>query len=182
MYYKLLNTVFGVLGIVWHQKKTGPKIVRIFLPDKQTVIEQHIKKQFSPCRQLTCPDIRTIANQIAAFIARKPVDFDLTVLDFSACSPFQKRVLLAEAKIPHGWVSTYGRIAAKLGVPAAARAVGHALAQNPFPPIIPCHRTVRSDGALGGFQGGLKMKRVLLQQEGIKFSKVGNVIMNSVFY
>jgi methylated-DNA-[protein]-cysteine S-methyltransferase len=100
----------------------------------------------------------------------------------TVCSPFQKRVLLTEAKIPRGFISTYGRIAARLGMPAGARAVGHALAMNPFPLIMPCHRTVGSHGALSGFQDGLEMKRTLLLQEGIKFLKTGKAIMNKVYF
>ena len=73
-------------------------------------------------------------------------------------------------------VSTYRRIAAHLGVPKGARAVGNALATNPFPIVIPCHRAIRSDGALGGYQGGLAMKRALLMQEGVDVDERGRVV------
>jgi len=182
VYYKLVHSAFGFLGIVWHETDKGVRIVRIFLPDRKIAVNQHIMKSFLSCRNMSCPEIDTISTQIADFIAGGPVTLGLAMLDFSVCSAFQKKVLMAEAKIPRGRVSTYGRLAAKLGIPAAARAVGHALAQNPFPAVIPCHRTVRADGALGGFQGGLKMKRALLEQEGIVFSKAGNAILNRVFY
>jgi methylated-DNA-[protein]-cysteine S-methyltransferase len=67
-------------------------------------------------------------------------------------------------------------------VPGAARAVGTALARNPFPIIIPCHRTVRSNGDLGGFGGGLKMKRELLELEGVQFSTTGRVLTDRFYY
>jgi len=102
----------------------------------------------------------------------------LSLLDWEVCPLFQQRVLRAEARIPRGRVSTYGRIAAHLSVPRAARAVGNALALNPFPLIIPCHRTVRSDGSLGGFQGGLAMKRRLLELEGIAFAFSGKALLS----
>jgi len=73
-------------------------------------------------------------------------------------------------------VSTYGRIARKLGLPRAARAVGNALARNPFPLIIPCHRAVRFDGSLGGYAGGVRMKKMLLELEGVEFDRHGRVI------
>jgi methylated-DNA-[protein]-cysteine S-methyltransferase len=91
------------------------------------------------------------------------------------CSDFQASVLRAEHRIPRGWVSTYGRVANHLAIPGGARAVGQALARNPFPIIIPCHRAIRSDGRLGGFQGGLEMKRALLELEGAKVSAAGIV-------
>ena len=86
--------------------------------------------------------------------------------DLEHCSKFQQKVLRAVSAIPRGKVSTYQRIAKQIGQPKAARAVARALANNPFPLIIPCHRVICSDGALGGYQGGLKMKRALLEKEG----------------
>ncbi len=109
------------------------------------------------------------------YLEGEPLRLPLSLIDLEQCSPFQRRVLLAEYGIPRGRVSTYGRLAAGLGVPAAARAVGGALARNPFPIIIPCHRTVRSDGDLGGFRGGPEMKRALLELEGVEITSTGRV-------
>ena len=89
---------------------------------------------------------------------------------------------MAEYGIPRGWVSTYRRIAGYLGVPDGARAVGNALANNPFPIVIPCHRAIRSNGELGGYRGGLEMKRKLLEMEGIEVSASGRVITDRVYY
>ena len=85
-------------------------------------------------------------------------------------------MLEAEHGIPRGRVSSYGLIAARIGSPGGARAVGRALATNPFPIVVPCHRAIRSDGRLGGFQGGAGMKRALLEQEGIAVSPEGRVV------
>jgi methylated-DNA-[protein]-cysteine S-methyltransferase len=79
-------------------------------------------------------------------------------------------------------VSTYQRIAKYLGNAKGARAVGSALAGNPFPIIIPCHRAIRSDGTLGGYQGGLEMKRRLLEMEGVMFDALGRVVAKERFY
>lgn len=81
------------------------------------------------------------------------------------CSSFQQKVLRAVSAIPYGEVRSYRFIAKQVGRPRAYRAVGRALANNPFPLIIPCHRVIRSDGKLGGYQGGLKMKKALLRKE-----------------
>jgi methylated-DNA-[protein]-cysteine S-methyltransferase len=89
---------------------------------------------------------------------------------------------LAEYGIPRSWVSTYGRIARTLGIPHGARAVGSALSRNPFPLVIPCHRAIRSNGQLGGFQGGLSMKRALLEREGVEFSGAGRVVTKRIYY
>ena len=98
------------------------------------------------------------------------------------CTPFQRRVLLAEFGIPRGYVSTYGRIARFIRVPDGARAVGNALAGNPFPIVIPCHRALRSDGSIGGFQGGREMKERLLRMEGVRIGEDGRVVMEHVWY
>ena len=83
--------------------------------------------------------------------------------------PFYQKVWLACAMIPSGQVRTYGWIAKKIGRPGAARAVGQALAKNPFAPHVPCHRVVGADGTMTGFSapGGIKKKRKMLIQEGV---------------
>jgi methylated-DNA-[protein]-cysteine S-methyltransferase len=83
---------------------------------------------------------------------------------------FNERVWAICARIPCGQVATYGQIAAALGNPKAARAVGNALNHNPYAPAVPCHRVVGSSGALTGFAGGLEKKRKLLAAEGIQLA------------
>jgi methylated-DNA-[protein]-cysteine S-methyltransferase len=102
-------------------------------------------------------------------------------MDLDQCSPFQRSVILAEFGVPRGHVTTYGRLARHLGAPRASRAAGRALATNPFPIVIPCHRAVRSDGSLGGYQGGVEMKARLLEMEGVQVER-GRVLMRRVFY
>jgi len=82
--------------------------------------------------------------------------------------PFTRKVWLACAEIPRGQVRTYGWIARRIGRPGAARAVGQALARNPFAPLVPCHRVVGADGRMTGFSapGGVAAKRKLLRKEG----------------
>ena len=72
-------------------------------------------------------------------------------------------------KIPRGSVKTYSQVAKNIGKPLAVRAVANAIGKNPYPPKIPCHRVIRSDGSLGGYsgKGGDKTKRLLLKNEGI---------------
>jgi methylated-DNA-[protein]-cysteine S-methyltransferase len=101
------------------------------------------------------------------------VIFPRTIIDLIICREFQRKVLSQAMRIPKGRVSTYGRLAKKIGIPKGARAVGRVLASNPYPIVVPCHRIVQADGSLCGFGGGLKMKRDLLNMEGVVFdSKV----------
>ena len=79
---------------------------------------------------------------------------------------FNEKVWALTARIPSGHVTTYGRIAERLGG-GAARAVGQALHRNPYAPRVPCHRVVGADGSLTGFAGGLARKRRMLQEEGV---------------
>ena len=89
---------------------------------------------------------------------------------------FQWQVLGVAATIPYGETQTYQWIAQKIGRPKAARAVGQALRINPYAPVIPCHRVIRTDGSLGGYQGksGLTKKNILLkmEQEIAPFTKI----------
>lgn len=89
-------------------------------------------------------------------------------LDLRSVTPFQAQVLLKTAEIPRGEVRPYGWVAGEIGKPSATRAVGSALARNPVPVVIPCHRVVRSDGVLGRYSMGEDTnKRRLLEAEGL---------------
>ena len=141
-----------------------------------------LKEQFPDSVPSSCALIEDLAGSIAAFLDGAAVRFALEHVRLDLCPPFQQKVLLAEYGIPRGSVSTYRRIAAHLDVPGGARAVGNALATNPFPIVIPCHRAIRSDGSLGGYQGGLAMKRILLEQEGICLDERGRVMSPNLYY
>jgi len=86
-------------------------------------------------------------------------------LDLEEASPFQRRVWAVTRLIPYGNTRSYKWVAEQIGKPGASRGAGQALSKNPLPIIIPCHRVVKADGRLGGFGGGLEMKRRLLNLE-----------------
>ena len=180
-HYVLLPSSFGTLGVVWQETEMGPKVYQILLPHHQTLLEEVVRASYAGVTNLSCSAIGELGQGIQTFLEGETVDFQLDMIALERCSDFQQRVLLAEHKIPRGWISTYGRIAGMLEVPGGARAVGRALARNPFPIVIPCHRAIRSDGGLGGFQGGVKMKRALLESEGIEFALGGKVLMRRVY-
>ncbi len=106
-------------------------------------------------------------KQLREYLSGERESFDLPV-DLTHQTEFQRRVLRAAVGVPRGGLSTYGEIARALGKPQAARAVGQALARNPVPIVIPCHRVVAADGALTGYSGGrgISTKEALLKLEG----------------
>ena len=89
-----------------------------------------------------------------------PIDWRLT-------KGFVNRVLRETAEIPFGETRSYGEMAESVGSPRAFRAAGSALGANPIPIVVPCHRVLRAGGALGGYGGGLDVKRRLLELEGV---------------
>jgi len=181
-YCTTVPSPFGTLSVFWRETSEGAKVRRLLLPGEGIPAEKVMRTAYAGIRPMSNPAIRLLAEQIQSFLKGEAVDFEVRLVDLGECSEFQRKVLLAEHKIPRGWVSTYGRIARSLGAPNAPRAVGTALARNPFPIIIPCHRTIRSNGDLGGFGGGLSMKRALLVLEGVEFSTTGKVLTSRFHY
>jgi methylated-DNA-[protein]-cysteine S-methyltransferase len=107
-----------------------------------------------------------VRRELDEYFAGRRTTFELPV-DLALVAAFGKRVLGATAKIPFGQTRTYAQVAALAGSPTGARATGNALGANPIPIVIPCHRVTRSGGGLGGYTGGLDIKRALLGVEGI---------------
>jgi len=175
-------TSFGQLVMLWSSRNEKPALYRILLSGPDQSAELRLKALFPHSIRATCPEMEAMADEIELFLGGKPVKFSLDHVQMDICSDFQKEVLRVEYEIPRGAVSTYRRIARFLGKPNAARAVGNALANNPFPIIIPCHRAIRSDRSLGGFQGGVDMKRALLQIEGLRFDLSNRVVSPVFFY
>ena len=123
------------------------------------------KNRHRTSRQAGAQRWRGIARkEIGDYLAGKLRLFS-ALCDLDGLPPFTRAVLKVTAQIPYGEVRSYRWIANKLGHPNAARAVGNALAKNPVPIIIPCHRVVRSDGSIGGFALGGRWKKRLLNLE-----------------
>ena len=116
-------------------------------------------------------------RQLAEYFRGERQDFDLSLAPRGTA--FQQQVWSALRGIPYGETISYGDLAARIGKPAAQRAVGSANGANPIPIVIPCHRVIASNGTLGGYAGGLGMKRQLLELEGalgqgeLRLSSVG---------
>jgi len=176
VYFNLAATALGDVGVVWRQKDDTPIIVRIFLPIECARMDDLIRQSFPGAVRQSHGIIDQVCISIQELLSGQDVTFSETILDMSLCGEFQRKVLSYAMQIPKGRVSTYGRLSKRIGIPKGARAVGRVLAGNPYPLVIPCHRVIQADGNLCGFGGGLKMKRDLLNMEGIVFDPKGRVL------
>jgi methylated-DNA-[protein]-cysteine S-methyltransferase len=170
----LRETPFGPVAALWSIHESAPKIFRIVLSGREISIGSALKKFCPDAVASSCAEINILADQIEALTNGANIEFPLAMVRLDLYSAFQQKVLCANYAVPRGGVSTYKLVAKRLGNPGAVRAVGTALATNPFPIVIPCHRVIRSDGSLGGYGGGLEMKRRLLEMEGVVFCDAGN--------
>ncbi|MFQ5893667.1 MAG: methylated-DNA--[protein]-cysteine S-methyltransferase [Nitrospinota bacterium] len=112
------------------------------------------------------PILLALLNAGSRYFNGEPEAFEGLPVDWSFVTAFQKRVYAVARTIPSGEVRSYGWVATHMGRPGAARAVGQALAANPVPLVVPCHRVVATDGSLGGYSAGIPFKRKLLALEG----------------
>lgn len=114
-------------------------------------------------------------RELSEYFRGERTRFSLPV-DLRTLTPFQQEVLRATCRIPYGEAWSYGDVAAAVGRPRGARAVGQALSQNPICVVIPCHRVVASDGSLHGYSGagGIETKRRLLELEGCLPARMGS--------
>jgi methylated-DNA-[protein]-cysteine S-methyltransferase len=181
-FYHSYSSPFGSFTILWKENRSDFEVKRIFLSDPSLNSEEKAFKLIAGLKKNTNLEIDFIGEKIRKFLNGKIQEFNLDYIDINQCYESQRKVLLAEYNIPRGWVSTYKRIAINIGITNGARVVGNALAKNPFPIVIPCHRAIKSNGELGGFQGGTKMKRALLELEGVEFSETGKVVTKRIFY
>jgi methylated-DNA-[protein]-cysteine S-methyltransferase len=118
------------------------------------------------------PEVQGVIDRIVALLRGEMSDLSSIPLDMEEVPAFHRRVYEAARAIPPGMTLSYGDIAARIGAPGAARAVGQALGRNPFPIVVPCHRVVAADGKIGGFsaQGGVVTKRRMLAIEGARLN------------
>ncbi len=166
--YALFDTALGRCAVVW-----GPRgLVGVLLPEaSEGETRARLLRQFPDAGEAPPPaDAERARDGLVALLSGGAGDFSSIALDMEGAPPFHRRVYEAARAIPAGATVSYGEIAAGLGAPGAARAVGQALARNPFLVIVPCHRVLAAGGKLGGFSahGGVATKRRLLAIEGAR--------------
>lgn len=130
--------------------------------EDSAVVSLKLAAEFLP-ETLPCPAAQDVTDQLSEYFSGTRTEFDIPLAPNG--TPFQKLVWRELCRIPYGQTRTYGEIAAAIGNPGAARAVGMACNRNPIWLIIPCHRIVGTGGKLTGYAGGLDLKRRLLDLE-----------------
>ena len=136
-----------------------------FVPEPEAELEDLARRHGTRVLRSRRP-LTSARRQLDAYFDGRRTSFDVPV-DVDWLPPFQQQVLGELARVPFGRTATYGGLAAKIGRPRAARAVGGALNRNPVPIVLPCHRVVGASGSLVGYAGGLERKRALLAHEGV---------------
>jgi methylated-DNA-[protein]-cysteine S-methyltransferase len=161
--YAMVDSPYGVV----HVAVTDRGLVSLALPNiDEGVFLTTLATEISP-RVLELPArLDGVRRELDEYFAGTRRDFDLKLDWRLTRSGFYRSVLRETKKLPYGATSTYGEIAARAGNPRAARAAGTALATNPIPLVIPCHRILRSGGVVGQYGGGPAMKQSLLEAEG----------------
>ncbi|MCA1960434.1 MAG: methylated-DNA--[protein]-cysteine S-methyltransferase [Desulfomonile sp.] len=119
------------------------------------------------------PIMNRLIEQLDRYFSGDLTAFTVPV-DVDTGTPFQRKVWEELTRIPYGETRSYADLAAAIGSPRAARAVGSANGENPVPILIPCHRVVKADGALGGFSSGTHIKQALLKLEGVRVRSSSN--------
>jgi methylated-DNA-[protein]-cysteine S-methyltransferase len=164
VYYDVLkDTPVGQVLVA--MQSVGIVAVEIGMSERDFI--EYVSAEFGEPVLASKDALNAVMTQLSEYFLGRRKSFDLP-LSLRQLTQFQRDVLEATIEIESGNVSTYGEIAHQLGKGRAARAVGQALARNPIPIIIPCHRVLGSDGALHGYSGGrgIETKRHLLQLEG----------------
>ncbi len=163
--YTSFLTPFGWCGIV----RGSAGLLRIFLPEQEKASLEDNLRALYPLFSVYAPEeLSRESDALQQYFNGGHPDFSF-VLDLSGTTSFQRTVWKAVQGIPYGQVRTYQWVAKRIKKPDAMRAVGNALASNPLPIIIPCHRVIRMDGDLGGFSApaGIRLKEALLTLEGV---------------
>ena len=140
-------------------------LVRVSFRQSESAFVAELEGQLGMRAVRSPSETAEVVEQLRAYFAGRRRRFDVPV-DLSHVTPFVRRVLTATMQVPAGNLVSYGDIARRIGQPKGSRAVGQALGRNPIPIVIPCHRVIAAGGRIGGYTGGLAIKRRLLRLEG----------------
>ena len=159
--YRIVDSPVGPLLVA----ATELGLVRVaYAREGHDSVLQKLADTVSPRILLAPARLDAAARELDEYFAGARRDFDL-VLDWRLSAGFRNVVLRHLPEIGYGHTASYAAVAKLAGNPKAVRAVGSACAANPLPVVVPCHRVIRSDGAMGGYLGGVESKRILLALE-----------------
>jgi methylated-DNA-[protein]-cysteine S-methyltransferase len=159
----IFKSPWGWMGI--SESAKGIDGIALPKPSKQAIAKALRDQSREPLQAGSSSRLEAARHQLLDYLVGKRNTFDVP-LDLSQGTSFQRQVWRMLQRVPFGKLRSYQWIAARVGGPQYARAVGNAIGANPLPIVIPCHRIVAHDASLGGFSGGLPMKRKLLSLEG----------------
>lgn len=163
--FALFDTTIGRCGITWSARG----IAGVQLPEAtEHETRARLRRRFPDARESAPPAVvQRAIGDVVALLRGEPSDLRAVTLDLDGVPPFHRQVYDVARTIAPGTTVSYGEVAARLGMPGAARDVGQALGQNPFAIIVPCHRVVAANGRVGGFsaRGGVRTKLRLLSSE-----------------
>jgi methylated-DNA-[protein]-cysteine S-methyltransferase len=166
--FALFDTAIGRCGIAWG----GDAVIGVQLPEsRESATRARLQRRFPAASEAPPPlTVRRAVDAIRALLVGEATDLSAISLDMAGVPPFHRKVYEAARAIPPGATLSYGEIAARVGAPGSARAVGQALGRNPFAIIVPCHRVLAAGGRLGGFSanGGAATKLRMLSIEGAR--------------
>jgi methylated-DNA-[protein]-cysteine S-methyltransferase len=158
--YAIFSTKIGWVGILGSSKG----IRRTTLPQPSVQDARRLLGKPLDYAELAPKLFQDLIERFQAYFSGGKIDFP-DEFDLSSATSFQRQVWEVTRLIPYGNTRSYKWVAEQTGKPGASRAMGQPLAKNPLPILIPCHRVINTDGRLGGFSGGLGMKRQLLNLE-----------------
>jgi len=159
-WYTALETDLGWMALV----ASAAGLQRVVLPQSTRSIALQLALEGLGGAVADSPAFGDLAERMKRYLRGQRVAFD-DRLDPGRATAFMRVVWEASRCIPYGETRSYSWVAACVGKPRAARAVGQTMSRNPVPIVVPCHRVVNKDGGLGGFGGGVEMKRRLLELE-----------------
>lgn len=162
LYYSVVSGPWGLMGLAASDR--GLLNVQSRITSEKAYIT-FLKKTFSALPQKNIKRMKPIADQLKLYLKGKLQTFDIP-LDLVTGTDFQKQVWRKLATIPYGETRSYAWLAQAVQRPKAYRAVGNANGKNPISILLPCHRVIQSNGDLGGYTGGLHIKKALLNLEG----------------
>jgi methylated-DNA-[protein]-cysteine S-methyltransferase len=166
--FTLFDTSIGPCAIAWGERG----VVGVHLPEAtEARTRARVLRRFPGGREAPPPpEVQRAIDGIVALLRGEASDLSAVALDMGRVPPFHRRVYEIARTIPPGATLSYGEIAARLGDPSVARAVGQALGQNPFAIVVPCHRVLAAGRRSGGFSapGGVRTKLRLLEIEGAR--------------
>ncbi len=164
-HYRLFDTAIGPCGVAWSARG----LTRLQLPEADRgATERRLRARAARAGEAVPAAIDRLIADLRSYLTGRRVDFDAVAVDLPRIEPFEAKVYATARAIPWGQTLSYGDLARQIGSPDAAREVGRALARNPVPIVIPCHRILAKGHRIGGFSapGGTLTKARLLALEG----------------